>query len=466
MKNQLLKKFLELKKQYAEQNPALENYFSNEQPTSTETHATTQKRAQEYLQNTSLKKKLDTLIGQIEAELNKAESDINYASFTDKMKLAQTILDELHEKTKSTWKKVIDSFFFQLLLVFLLKSFVFGWYCVPTGSAEPNLLVGDRILANKMAYWFSPVKRGDLVVFDNPEIKYSKNLMLYLWQRFVGIKIPFLGLPEGPDNFVKRVIGIPGDIIEGRVEDGHPVIYRNGQKLSESYVNPYPLIAVQKMNGFFPASNPVMKFFAKMRNSAAIQAITLVSVAGIWYLINPTDIFPDLGLELSSFAVGCIAVAASHLMKYLEIRKSENCDGHPSFYTYDPEKSYADQPFYKIEPKEIVKNPFSGKPFFRKAGEPELGSNSDSFMQMRIPQGKYWCQGDSRRNSRDCRTWGMLDGSLIRGQASVIVYSINSEEVWWLFDILKNPLTFWSKRFRPERSFTVLKNPLPTAEQI
>jgi signal peptidase I len=350
----------------------------------------------------------------------------------------------------------------QLLFVFFLKAFIIGWYCVPTGSAEPNLLVGDRLVANKTAYWFSDPKRGDLIVFDNPEIPYSKNWIKYLWQRFVGVKIGFLGLPEGPDNFTKRVIGIPGDIIEGRVENGHPVLYRNGEKLDEPYVNPYPLIAVQKMNGFFPATNPVMKFFRNLRNSPALCAGIGLTVAAIWYITNPADILPELGLELTSVVVGALAAYFPHLVNYLEIRKSENCKGYPSFYTYDPEKSFDEQPFYKIEEKEVCKSPFSGKPLLKKAGEAD---HYDVFMKMRLPEGKYWLQGDSRRNSHDCRAWGMIDRSLIRGKASIIIYSINSEEVWWLFDILKNPFAFWSKKLRPERSFTVLKNPLSPAEQ-
>ncbi|MBM3894714.1 signal peptidase I [Candidatus Dependentiae bacterium] len=462
MKNYLHRKLLVVKKQYKEFLPSIDNYLSTQQATSTEDSAGSHKGAQEYLQNTSLKKKLDTLLSQLDAELSKNETEISYATFMEKLTTADQLLHELHEKTKSTWKKIIDSFWVQLAFVFFIKAFVIGWYCVPTGSAEPNLLVGDRLIANKTAYWFSDVKRGDLAVFDNPEVPYSSNWIKYLWQRFVGVKIGFLGLPEGPDNFVKRVVGIPGDIIEGRIEDGHPVLYRNGKKLDEPWVNPYPLIAVQKMNGFFPASNPIMRFFGKLRNSPVLCAGIGLTAAALWYITNPADILPELGLELTAAVVGFAAAYVPHIVRFLEIRKSENCKGHPSFYTFDPEKSLDEQPFYKIEEKEICKSPFTGKPLFRRAGEPE---HYDTFMKMRLPEGKYWLQGDSRRNSHDCRVWGPVDRSLIRGKASIIMYSINSEEVWWLFDILKNPLSFWSKKLRPERAFTILKNPLPKSEQ-
>ncbi len=322
--------------------------------------------------------------------------------------------ENLPENPTPLWKKITDSFFFHVFLIVLLKSFVFGWYCVPTGCLEPTLLVGDRILANKTAYWFAPVKRGDLVIFDNPEITYSKKPLLYLWQRFIGIPIKQLGLPAGPDAWVKRVIAIPGDTLEGRIEDGKAVLYRNGERLDEPYVNPYPLIAVQKMNGFFSPRNPIIK-------------------------------------ALPSF-----------LTRIFVKRKSDNCEGDPSWYTFNPEVPFDEQPYYKIEPQEIVRNRYTGEPFIRQAGKPE---RYDSFMKFTVPENHYWCQGDSRRNSKDSRSWGFLDGSRVRGKASMIVYSINSEEVSWFFDILKNPIDFWTKKLRSERSFSALKNPLPESQQ-
>ncbi len=418
MKQNLQKRFLALQKSYTEKLSYIEAQTLQQQSTSPCSNS--QKACSPSLQNGSddtigaQKNTLEKLLQQIEIELQKSENDINYASYDAKLNRAEALFEELQESIKPTWKKVADSLIFQILVVVLLKSFVFGWYCVPTGSAEPNLLVGDRILANKMAYWFSPVKRGDLAVFDSPEIPYSKKWLPYLWQRFVGIKVAILGLPAGPENFVKRVIAIPGDIIEGKIEDGKPVVYRNGERLVEPYVNTLPLIAVQKMNGFFSPKNPIIRMLPSFLT---------------WPFVK---------------------------------RKSENCGGHPSWYTYDPSVSYDDQPYYKLDAHEVIKNPLTGEPFLRKAGEADP---YDSFMKMRVPEGKYWCEGDSRRNSRDCRSWGFLDGSLVRGKASVIVYSINSEEIWWLFDLIKNPIDFWTKKLRAERFFNILRNPLSESEQ-
>ena len=54
----------------------------------------------------------------------------------------------------------------------ILRMFIFGLYHVPTGSAEPNLLVGDRIWGNKMAYYFGKVKQGWVENYLHQDIGY------------------------------------------------------------------------------------------------------------------------------------------------------------------------------------------------------------------------------------------------------------------------------------------------------
>lgn len=103
-----------------------------------------------------------------------------------------------------------------LLLIFaltlLLQSFV-----VPTGSMEDTVLIGDHIIVDKLAYAppgplsryvlpYTPVKRGDIIVFKFP-----------------------LDVRE---NYVKRVIGLPGD----RIRIVNKVLHLNGHALEEPYV--------------------------------------------------------------------------------------------------------------------------------------------------------------------------------------------------------------------------------------
>ena len=110
------------------------------------------------------------------------------------------------------WKEN-RSFFLFVFLMFVFRSAVADWNEVPTGSMKPTILEGDRILVDKMAYdiripfthislyRLSNPHRGDIVVFDS-KIKDEK--------------------------LVKRVIGIPGDIVALR----NNILYINGKKLS------------------------------------------------------------------------------------------------------------------------------------------------------------------------------------------------------------------------------------------
>ncbi|MCX8060198.1 MAG: signal peptidase I [Aquificaceae bacterium] len=93
-----------------------------------------------------------------------------------------------------------------VLVVLLIRTFLVQAYNIPSGSMKPTLLVGDFILVNKLVYRLSEPQRGDLVVFKWP---LNPNL-----------------------DFIKRIIGMPGDIIE--ISD-HKV-FINGQELPLRFV--------------------------------------------------------------------------------------------------------------------------------------------------------------------------------------------------------------------------------------
>jgi signal peptidase I len=137
------------------------------------------------------------------------------------------------KKRKSFWANTVEIIGL-LLLVFLIRTFGFGLYQVPSGSMETTLLVGERFFADKLSYLFREPRRGEVISFNEPPVSYhySGNTLINLFQRYVW----------GPSNWTKRVIGVPGDEVRGAIEDGKPVVYLNGKKLDEPYLNKYPLI--------------------------------------------------------------------------------------------------------------------------------------------------------------------------------------------------------------------------------
>lgn len=101
------------------------------------------------------------------------------------------------------WIKAIA---FALVLALAIRGYVFEPMIVPTGSMIHTIEIGDRILVNKFIYRFEPLKRGDIVVFKYPD--------------------------DPRQTFVKRLIGVGGDVIE--IKDG--ILYRNNVPVQEPYL--------------------------------------------------------------------------------------------------------------------------------------------------------------------------------------------------------------------------------------
>ena len=154
------------------------------------------------------------------------------------MTLVQKFKKWRKRPNKSIIVDYLETFIIIVPIAFLIRTFGYGLYKVPTGSMETTILVGEGFFSDKFTPLFLPIKHGDIIAFNYPTFKYSDNNVMWLFQYYVW----------GPTNWTKRVIGVPGDHIEGKIENDIPVVYRNGQKLEEPYLNKYPLITLFKNN--------------------------------------------------------------------------------------------------------------------------------------------------------------------------------------------------------------------------
>jgi signal peptidase I len=120
---------------------------------------------------------------------------------------------------KSVAREYLDSIVVAVILALFIRTFAIQAFKIPTGSMEPNLLIGDHLLVNKLVY--SP----SLAPWEDA---------LFGKKRIARGHVVVFKFPEDPErDFIKRVIGLPGETVEIR---GKQVLI-NGQPLTEPYAH-------------------------------------------------------------------------------------------------------------------------------------------------------------------------------------------------------------------------------------
>ena len=122
-----------------------------------------------------------------------------------------------------------------VLLAVVFKTFLVAAFYIPSGSMESTLNISDRVLVEKVSYRFGDVQRGDVIVFVHDEPGFEPTRPSNPVTGFFSSLGQAIGIaPPSDRDFIKRVVGIPGDRITCR--DGQLV--RNGQKVTEPYLDP------------------------------------------------------------------------------------------------------------------------------------------------------------------------------------------------------------------------------------
>ena len=165
--------------------------------------------------------------------------------------------DEVEKKKSGAFSETISVIFQALILALVLRTFLFQPFSIPSGSMKPNLLIGDYLFVSKFSYgyskyslpfapdlfdgriWAGKPERGDIAVFK---------------------------LPSNPDiDYIKRVIGLPGDkiqMIEG-------MLHINGEPVTRAPAEPY----TEDESGF--TTQPVPVFLETLDNGTSFSTLDI-----------------------------------------------------------------------------------------------------------------------------------------------------------------------------------------------
>lgn len=145
------------------------------------------------------------------------------------------------------WQKVlkeyVEALAIALVLALFIRTFVIQAFKIPSESMVETLLVGDHLLVNKFSY--------------GVKLPFTEKVLLKVGDPAHGDVIVF-EYPENRDlDYIKRIVGLPGDVIELKSN----VLYRNGQKVDEPYkrVDPTPVPGAKITFG--PVTVPADQYF-------------------------------------------------------------------------------------------------------------------------------------------------------------------------------------------------------------
>jgi signal peptidase I len=167
-----------------------------------------------------------------------------------------------HKKQLPLWLEFPLLIGAALLIAVIIKTFLFQAFWIPSSSMEDTLQIYDRVLVSKLSYEFSDISQLDVIVFDDPRAGFEQPDEDALERAIRNLK-ESIGLATPQSEFIKRVIGLPGDTVEGR--DGS--VFVNDVRLDEPYLK-QPELPIRP---FGPVVVPANSLFVMGDNRRASQ---------------------------------------------------------------------------------------------------------------------------------------------------------------------------------------------------
>ncbi len=294
----------------------------------------------------------------------------------------------------------MESALIAIVLVFLvIRPFLVQAFYIPSGSMQPTLMVGDRILVNKFIYRVAKPQPGDVVVFVAPN-------------------------SASPDekDFIKRIVGLPGDRIEvvpTRVlADGKPVVGLVSQDAGYTAYHSFPRgrqtprVLNINQRSELPEVTDGGEVVVPRGLSDALRIVPVprldVSIEGASVYVNGSHFHTFNGQDTLTEDRDLTAYGAAPSVQGSAIKVN---GGEPSIIIVVGKQ-------FSIDPGHVVRN---GEPLReRYMAEPP----AYAMPEITVPRGEYWVMGDNRNDSNDSHAWGPLRGDRIVGRAQAIFWPL------------------------------------------
>lgn len=165
--------------------------------------------------------------------------------------IAQTIRRALEPaRLKKEFKETLESIVIALILALFIRAYFMQAFSIPSGSMEPTLQVGDKLLANKFIFHFKNPKQGNVVIFKHkPSIEKREHFDFYFFKlpvpeavrrqkefHLLAFTVPYPGMLYTWKDFIKRVVAVEGQKVE--VRDGK--VFVDGKPMNEPYIKEPP----------------------------------------------------------------------------------------------------------------------------------------------------------------------------------------------------------------------------------
>lgn len=381
---------------------------------------------------------------------------------------------------KKGWREWVDAAIFAIVAATLIRTFIFEAYTIPSGSMEKTLLINDFLFVSKFAYgpripntplsipfihnyipgtdrksyseaikipyirWFaSPVKRGDVVVFNFPagdtvinHPAFQSQTPYYDVKRIVATQpnhpeyltykyalehpeeFPIAVHPvDKSDNYIKRCVGVAGDWIQVKEN----VVWANGQQQPQppqSLVHYMVITNVERLDAEVLKEEYDVDFYKDVMEGGQ---------PGV-YLMNLTE--EAKGKMINNGLARRIEPAPNYddpaVFPYDTLHKWSRNNYGPiwvpkkgEWLTLTPE-NYS---LYERAIRVYEKNQFEMK-------DGKFILNGQAVTRYRFKMNYYWMMGDNRQGSQDSRYWGFVPEDRIVGRASIIWFSWDGGPRW------------------------------------